>query len=121
MKKLNKILIVSLALLAILAGTIAVYGAATPVEYDEDALEEFRNEMLENKKAILDERVNDGILSEEEADEILKYIEKMQEYCLENGGGLGIMRNTFGKGSGIGNGGSGMMGLGRGRCGRGSW
>ena len=43
-------------------------------EYDEGAWEKFRDEMLENKKAILDKRVDDGILGREKADEILKNI-----------------------------------------------
>ena len=53
--------------------------------------EEFRNEMLENKKAILKERVDDGTLTQEEADQFLANIEEMQDYCLENGGGFGMM------------------------------
>ena len=81
--------------------------------------------MLENKKAILKERVDDGTLTQEEADQFLANIEEMQDYCLENGGGFGMMRNKgnnngFGMGNGFGNGAKGM-GLGGGRCGRGSW
>lgn len=147
MKKLNKILIAILVLLAILAASITAFAVTkrTPAEiaadfagksveeiveerfesgktygqiayeYDEDAWKNFRNEMLENKKAILDKSVDDGILSREEADEILKNIEEMQEYCIETGGG-------FGKGIGTGGFGNGnrSMGFGRGRCG-GSW
>ncbi len=82
--------------------------------------------MLENKKAILNKRVDDGILSREEADEILQNIEEMQEYCIENGGGFGMMRNSFGKsngfgtGNGTGNGGNRCMkGFGANRQGRG--
>lgn len=97
------------------------------IAYDagEDVWEEFRNEMLENKKAILKERVDDGTLTQEEADQFLANIEEMQDYCLENGGGFGMMRNKgnnngFGMGNGFGNEAKGM-GFGGGRCGRGSW
>ena len=93
-------------------------------EVSEEAWEDFRNEMLENKKAILKERVDDGTLTQEEADSIIANMEEMQDYCLENGGGFGMMRNKSGNGFGMGNGfrnnGNGM-GFGGGRCGRGSW
>lgn len=100
-------------------------------EEGEDVWEEFRDEILQTKKAILKERVTEGNLTQEEADEILKNIDDMQEYCLENGGGFGMMRNrssngnSFGMGNRSGNGngfGNGKgMGLGGGRCGRGSF
>lgn len=155
MKKLNKILILGLVLLFILATSITAFAVTgrTPSEivagltgksteelaelryesgktygqiaYDEgeNVWEEFRNEMLKNKKAILKERVDEGTLTQEEADEILTVMEEMQEYCPENGGGYGMMRkfnngNGFGMGNGFRNGGNGFGG---GRCGRGSW
>lgn len=133
MKKLNKILIVSLLLLSILAASITAFAFTerTPYcqitdEYSDADREKFREEMLENKKAILNKRVDDGILSREEADEILQNIEEMQEYCIENGGGFGMMRNSFGNsngfgtGNGTGNGGNRCMkGFGANRQGRG--
>ncbi|MDD4089356.1 MAG: DUF2680 domain-containing protein [Tissierellia bacterium] len=158
MKKLNKILIVSLVLLIVLAASITAYAftVRTPAEivadltgkgteevaeiryesgktygqiaYDEseETWEQFRDEMFENRKAFIEERVKDGTLTQEEADEILENFEVMQENCLGAGGGygmgrgLGMMRNQFGNGSGFGNGGRGI-GFGAGRCGRGSW
>ena len=99
-------------------------------EVNEDAWKEFREEMLQNKKAILKERVDEGILTQEEADEIISNMEEMQDYCLENGGGFGMMRNKSGNGFRMGNGngmGNGFknngngMGFGGGRCGSGSW
>lgn len=116
MKKLNKILIASLILLAILAVSITAYAITvkTPAEYNEFDWEKFREEMLEIKKAVLDKRVNDGILSREEADEILQNIKEMQEYCIENGGCPGMMRNGFGKGNGFGRGNG--IGNGSNRC-----
>ncbi len=98
-------------------------------EVNEDAWKEFREEMLQNKKALLKERVDEGTLTQEEADEIISNMEEMQEYCQTNGGGFG-MRNKSGNGFGMGNGygmGNGFknngnsMGFGSGRCGKGSW
>ncbi len=161
--KTNKILIIALVLIMILAATVTAFAftgrrpteilagltgktneelaqmryesgrtyGQIAYEEGEEVWEEFRDEMLENKKAILEERVTNGYLTQEEADEILNNIEEMQEYHLENGGGFGMMRNRssngngFGMGNGFGNGngfgyGNGM-GFGGGRCGRGSW
>ncbi|HQB64191.1 MAG TPA: DUF2680 domain-containing protein [Sedimentibacter sp.] len=103
------------------------------IAYDdsEETWKQFRDEMLENKKAILKERVEEGILTQEEADKILENIEARQEACLEAGGGYGMgngfgMRNKLGKGDGFGMGngfgnGNRGMGFGCGVCGRGSW
>ena len=126
----NKILIIGLVLLIILATSITVLAITgiTQTAYDEseDTWEKFRDEMFENKKAFIEERVKDGTLTQEEADEILKNIELMQEYCLGAGGcgmgrGFGMMRNRLGNNSGYGNYGFRGMGFGGGRCGRGSW
>jgi len=126
----NKILIIGLVLLIILATSITVFAITgrTQTAYDEseDTWEKFRDEMFENKKAFIEERVKDGTLTREEADEILENIELMQEYCLGAGGcgmgrGFGMMRNRLGNNSGYGNYGFRGMGFGGGRCGRGSW
>lgn len=126
----NKILIIGLVLLIILATSITVFAITgrTQTAYDEseDTWEKFRDEMFENKKAFIEERVKDGTLTQEEADEILKNIELMQEYCLGAGGcgmgrGFGMMRNRLGNNSGYGNYGFRGMGFGGERCGRGSW
>ena len=84
--------------------------------------------MFENRKAFIEERVKDGTLTQEEADEILEYIEIMQENCLGGAGGgygmgrgFGMMRNKFGNGNAFGNGGKRGMSFGGGRCSRGSW
>ena len=126
----NKILIIGLVLLIILATSITVFAITgrTQTAYDEseDTWEKFRDEMFENKKAFIEERVKDGTLTREEADEILENIELMQEYCLGASGcgmgrGFGMMRNRLGNNSGYGNYGFRGMGFGGGRCGRGSW
>lgn len=155
----NKILIIGLVLLIILATstTAFAFSGRTPAEIvaglkgksteevaqiryesgksygqiayeaDEDVWKEFREEMFENRKAFIEERVKDGTLTREEADEILENIELMQEYCLGAGGGygmgrgFGMMRNRLGNNSGYGNYGFRGMGFGGERCGRGSW
>lgn len=85
-------------------------------------LEEFKALSLENKKAILDERVKDGTITQEQADEILKAMEDCtlepgtkklgQEYGLRFGG------NGQGKGYGRGQGRGARRGQGQGygRC-----
>jgi len=45
------------------------------IAYDEGLWEEFSKEMLENKKAFLQEKVTDGTLTQEEADTIFANIE----------------------------------------------
>jgi len=127
----NKISIVGLVLLIILTTSITAFAftGRSQIAYDEseDTWEKFRDEMFENRKVFIEERVKDGTLSQEEADEILENIELMQEYCLTYGGGygmgrgFGMMRNRLGNNSGYGNYGFRGMGFGGGRCGRGSW
>lgn len=85
------------------------------IAYDEGLWEEFSKEMLESKKAFLDEKVADGTLTQEEADEIYANILERQEYCNGTGGYGGMMGYGFGSNSGRGTG----FGQGRG-CGR-SW
>ena len=97
-------------------------------EAGEDTWEKFRGEMLENRRALLDQRAKEGILTQEEADEILENIEVMQENCPGTGGGygmgrgFGMMRIKLGNGNGFGSsGGNRGIGFGAGRYGRGSW
>lgn len=82
------------------------------IAYDEGLWDEFNEEMLKSKKAYLDEKVVEGALTQEEADEIYENIQERQEYCAGNGGGYGGMM-----GYGFGNGGGRGFGQGRG-CGR---
>ncbi len=48
---------------------------------DAGNLEEFRKEMLEMKKAVLKDKVKDGSITQEKADEILARIEENQQNC----------------------------------------
>lgn len=75
-------------------------------------LDEFKTQMLEQKKAILDQRVKDGKLTQAQADEIYNAIKNNQVNC-DATGSAGIGRKYgagFGQGSGMGN----AQGTGRG-------
>lgn len=77
-------------------------------------LEEFKTETLKEKKAILDQRVKDGSLTQAQADEIYNSIKTNQATCdgtgssgigRMNGAGFGQGRGQgMGKGQGMGNG-----------------
>lgn len=119
MKKFNKILIIGLAVFALVATSLTAFAvtANDEIKNDEVLWEEFQKEMLESKKAFLDEKVADGTLLQEDADEIYNNMQERQEYCRENGTGFGGMMG-FKNNNGFG----GMMGYGnnQGRgCGRG--
>ncbi len=70
-------------------------------------LDEFKSQMLEQRKAILDQRVKDGRLTQEQADGIYETFKKNQAACDGNGAGVGQC-NGMGQGQG--------QGQGRGRC-----
>lgn len=78
---------------------------------DAGKLDEFKAQMLEQKKAILDQRVKDRTLTQERADALYNAIKANQAVCDGTGNaGLGM-----GCGGGTGTGGCGMgNGLGRG-------
>lgn len=68
-------------------------------------LDEFKAQMLEQKKAILDQRVKDGVMTQAQADEIYKTIKDNQAVC-DGTGNAQIGRKTgagFGKGLNAGN------------------
>jgi len=69
-------------------------------------IDEFKNQMLENKKAILSQRVFEGTMTQEESDEIIAALEKNQTTC--DGTGSSKIGQTFGANFG------GMMGNGQG-------
>lgn len=67
-------------------------------------LEEFKSQMLEQKKAVLDQRVNDGTLTQQQADEIYNRIKTNQAAC-DGSGSAGIGKSYgagFGQGRGMG-------------------
>lgn len=67
------------------------------------SLEDFRKEMLEMKKAVLKDKVKDGTITQEKADEILARIEENQlncdgSGCLMDGERMGIGFGRMGMG-----------------------
>ncbi|NLO08570.1 MAG: DUF2680 domain-containing protein [Clostridiales bacterium] len=137
MRKFKKIIIVT-AIIGVLgtAGTAIAASTITPAEilanltgktvqevYDERAegksfafianedgkLEDFRSEMLEQRKEILDQRVKEGVLTQEEADEIYQTIKDNQANYNSSG------YTGWGRGYGSCHGRGNMMGFGRGR------
>ena len=81
-------------------------------------LDEFKSQMLEQKKAILEEKVAAGTITQERADAIIKAMEENQANCDGTGSGMGSGSGACtGMGSGMGFGG-GRNGKGQG-CGAG--
>lgn len=78
-------------------------------------LDEFKANMLENRKAIIQERVTNGQLTQEQADSMIQNMEANQAICDGTGmfgrGGAGRM-GGFGQGQGQGS--KGDLGAGRG-------
>ena len=74
---------------------------------DPAALEEFKAQMLENKKAFIQEKVVAGELTQEQADSIIAKMEEMIAACDGTMGNRGMgerMGSFFGKGFGMGRG-----------------
>ena len=97
------------------------YGA---IAADAGKLEEFKDAMIQMKQDVLDQRVADGVITREAADEIMAAIEERAENCDGTGpangtcpgGGFGFGRNGGGAGRGVGRGQGGGMGRGQGAC-----
>lgn len=69
------------------------------IAIDEDVFEEFKNEMLESKKAFLDEKVKDGTITQDQADDFYNGMVERQQFCYgsgSNGSGRGMMGFGFG-------------------------
>lgn len=90
-----------------------------------DKLEEFKQQMLESKKAIIEQRVKDGLMTQEQADAFIEALEERMAACDGNGTprrlgrqyGAGFGRGVNGLGCGFDNGNRGFgkgMGFGRG-------
>jgi hypothetical protein len=89
------------------------YGA---IANDAGKLADFEAQMLEQKKAILDQRVADGKLTQKQADEIYTAIKDNQANCTTPGSAqMGMKYGVgFGQGSGMGQGCG--MGIGQGEA-----
>jgi hypothetical protein len=87
------------------------YGA---IALEAGKLDEFKTQMLDQKKAVLDQRVKDGTLTQQQSDQILTRIKNNQAVC-DGTGSAGIGRGAgagFGQGKGMGSG----RGSGTGSC-----
>ncbi len=89
------------------------YGA---IANEAGKLDEFKAQMLEQKKAVLDQRVKDGKLTQEQADEIYNAIKNNQANCNGTGSSQIGRRHSagFGSANGTGRGIGGRMGNGAG-------
>ena len=79
---------------------------------DAGVLDQFKSQMLEQKKAILEEKVTAGTITQERANAIIAAMENNQANCDGTGSGMG-MRSGLCTGNGTG------MGFGSGRGGNG--
>lgn len=79
-------------------------------------LDEFKKANLEQKEQILNEKIKQGVITKEDADNILNKIKANQENC----DGSGNNSNNLGLGLGNGNGNSSWNGTGNGSQGKGS-
>ena len=123
MKKMKKLIAV-IAAVGVLGTAGAAYAATvkTPagetygaIAKDAGKLDEFKAQMLEQKKIVLDQRVKDGTLTQQQADEIYNTIKDNQATC--NGTGNAQIGKKFGAGRGQGMmGGGAGMGFGGGSC-----
>lgn len=80
---------------------------------DAGKLDEFKAQMLEQKKAVLDQRVKEGTLTQQQADEIYNAMKNNQATC--NGTGNAQLGKKYGAGFGSGAGRGPGMGKGMGR------
>lgn len=131
MKNLKKLVAVSLSVLVIgAAGMVYAADLKTPAEVaaaltgksvneiyvereggktygtianEAGKLDEFKTELLKQKKAILDEKVKNGQITQQQADEIYNNIKNNQAACDGTG-----RKNGMGFGMGIGRGGNGL-------------
>ncbi|MGI6712241.1 MAG: DUF2680 domain-containing protein [Bacillota bacterium] len=98
------------------------YGA---IAKEAGKLDEFKNQILEQKKAILDQRARDGSITQEKADEIYNAIKDKQTSCdgtgnarmgKKYGAGFGKDEAGFGQGRAKGTGKGMGRGMGNGSC-----
>lgn len=87
------------------------YGA---IASEAGKLDEFKSQILEQKKAVLDQRVKDGTLTQQRADEIYTAIKDNQVTCDGTGNAQIGKKYGAGFGSGAGKGQGAGRGMGRG-------
>lgn len=78
------------------------YGALAK---DAGKLEEFQTQMLEQRKAVLEQRVKEGKLTQAQADELLTAMKNNKAVCDGTGSGMGRNQGMgLGRGKGMGQG-----------------
>ncbi len=121
MTKLKKMILLGAMVLMMGATTVTAFAASstTPDGISITNLDELKAQRLELRKEILAEKVEAGLLTQEQADAMIVQMEKNQTICDGTGGyGTGrMMGNGSGMmGGGFGNNGQGGRGLGQGSC-----
>ena len=112
MKNMKKMLLLGVMALAMGAASISVFAAAPApaVGGGSASLDELKAQRLELMKEHMTERVDAGLMTQEQADSMLERMENNQAVCSGAGGyGTGRMMGP-GAGYGAGNRGGGMMG-----------
>lgn len=109
MTKLRKIVLLSTMVLTIGAASVTSFAATAPVTgtngIDPDKLEQWQAERLELRKEILQDRVDAGLITQEQADAVIEQMIERQAVCDGTGAyGLGRMGNGNGLGRGYGQG-----------------
>jgi hypothetical protein len=94
-------------------GTDKTFGALAQ-QYGK--LDQFKAQVLEEKKAILDQRVKDGKLTQQQADAVYKAMKDNQATCDGTGSARIGQKSGVGFGMGQGNGMGQGRGTGNGRC-----
>ena len=89
----------------------ATYGT---IAQEAGKLEEFKTEILVQKRAMLEQRVTDGNITQEQADTMVKSLETNQATCDGTGNAKIGQKNGMGFGQGGGQHSGGGMGMGRG-------
>lgn len=103
--------------------------ALSVIAKEAGVLEAFKAKIFDAKKAIIDQRVKDGKMTQQDADKVLSTMKTRMDACDGTSTKLGRLGMGFGKGDGLGKGrgmgkglGMGMgkgRGLGKGSCGTG--
>lgn len=89
-------------------------GVCNTFAKDSAEFEQFKANRLEEKKTILDQRVKDGAMTQEQADEIFNALKENQANCDGTGSNQIGKKYGAGFGQGMGNGQGRGMGMGRG-------
>jgi hypothetical protein len=102
MKNMKKILLLGVMVLALGTSTLTAFAAASaPVSGSGSAsLDDLKAQRLEVMKERMADRVEAGLMTQEQADYMLEWMEKNQAVC-NGAGGYGYGR-TMGQGAGYG-------------------